>query len=240
MKTFEVCLLLAGAFFLYIDATAREFTSTDGKKIEAEVVTVTDDSAVIAMGTRQFTVPLANFSKPDREFFKKWRATELKNRIPKLDVQVNTGKSNRSDRNDSFDNRIGSFEFTVKVELDERNYELKGATATLAVLGEDCDSDDRYSVMQKSTYKIDLAEGKTHEWKGEELRYEFDDRPPSYWGNQYYGYVYQIKNSSGKVIFEKVIPTKFESGVKEILSMSPGTAFDDKFRNKGAARIYKR
>jgi len=217
---------------------AREFTSVDGKKIKAEVVSVTDSTVVIKRGIKQFNVPLDKLSQDDQVYLAEWRMTQQLNLIPKLDVDVSTGKSNRSDKRDDFDDRIGSFQFTVKITNNENGFDLKDAKGVVSVLGEDCDADDTYSVMQQSNFKVDIAEGETFEWKGEEKRYKFDDRPPAYWGHQYHGYIFQLKNANDKVIYTKVIPTKFEAGVEKILGIGANQSFDKEFRAQGRASIY--
>lgn len=56
-------------------AETRVFTSSDGKKIEASVLEVSDDksSAVIESKGRKFTLPLNRLSAEDQEYLKNWK-----------------------------------------------------------------------------------------------------------------------------------------------------------------------
>ncbi len=228
-------LILAG---LTLPTQGRQFTSNDGRTLEADVVSVTKESAIIKRGARQFTLPLTSLSKADQEYLAAWREEALKNKIPKIEVAINTGKSNRADRNDGYDDRLGSFKFSIAIENEEMHYSLENGKAVLVVVGESCEGKDRYCVMQKTDFKVALEDGGTFEWQGDEVAYKFDDREPSTWGYQYYGYLFQLQNSAGKVIFQKVLPSKLEHGVDKILALKNRAAFDKSFKSTGTASIY--
>lgn len=233
-------LILPIVFGVSIPAHAapREFKSTDGKTITAEVAAVKGDQVVLSMNGREFTVPVARLSQPDQDFIAEWKKKDLENHIPKMRVEVASGKSDRSDKSDSFDNRTGSFEFSVKLLNEEIHFDLQGAKAELAVIGEDAETRGRYGVMQKNAFDVAVAPGKTFEWQGKRLHYRFDDRPPSYWGTSYAGYVLRIKNANGKVIYENAIPQSLESHVEAILKMEEGAAFDRNGESRGRITIY--
>ncbi len=197
------------------------------------------DQVVLGMGAKQYTLPVSRFSQADQDYFVKWKENEAKNRIPRLEVDISSGKSNRLDTTDEFDDRKGSFQFSVKVANEERDYDLMDASADLVVIGENCEVRNNYSVMDTSNFKVSVIEGETFEWQGNEMSYRFDDSEPSRWGHKYYGYVLQIKNSSGKVIFTKTSPKKFEGDEEKIFAFQKGTAFDDDMKNQGRASIYK-
>lgn len=217
---------------------AREFTSTDGKTIEAEVLSIRGDQVVLQIGTKQYTLPTTRFSEADQTYFEEWKVAEAKNIIPDLEVDISTGKSNRLDTNDEFDDRKGSFQFSIKILNDERNYDLTNASATLVVVGEHCEKRNMYAVMQSSDFQLSVKEGDTFTWQGDKVSYRFDDSEPSRWGHQYYGYVLQIKNESGKIIFTKTLPSRFEGDEPKILAFKRGTAFDSDMKNQGNASIY--
>ncbi len=218
---------------------SREFTSTDGKKINAEIVTATEDEVVLKMGAREFRIPIARLSEPDRKHISEWRTTALKNKIPKLKVEIYSGKSDRRDKNDSYDDRTGSFQFKVKITNEEIHYQLSDATAKLVVIGEDCDNSKVYGVMQTNSFKVSAEPGKTFEWQGKPFHFEYDDDPPTH-GVKYYGYVLQLKNSSGKVIYENAIPKKFEDSINKILPLKYSAGFDKDIRSRDGFYIYKR
>ena len=228
------CLLFAFA----LPSGAVELTSTDGKSIDAEIQKVRNGQVVLKMGRKQFTLPVERFSAESRKLFDQWVEEEKKNRIPRLNVEINTGKSDRNDKSDSFDDRKGSFQFSVKITNEELEYDLTNASARLVVIGEDSEDRRRYGVMQKANFKVNAKEGDTFEWTGDALHYTFDNRPPAYWGTSYYGYVFQLKNESGKVIYEKTIPVKFEDHIEKILGFSNKQGFDAKANARGSITIY--
>jgi hypothetical protein len=211
-------IVLSKSFAL---AAPREFKSTDGK----------------SMNGREFNVPIARFSQSDQEFVAEWKKKDLENHVPKMRVEVNTGKSDRSDKADSFDDRVGSFQFSVKLLNEEIHFDLQGAKAELAVIGEDAETRGRYGIMQKSAFEVSAAPGKTFEWQGKRLHYRFDDRPPAYWGSSYAGYVLRIKNANGKVIYENAVPQGLEKQVDAILKMEEGAAFDRNGESRGRLTI---
>ncbi|MEM9281582.1 MAG: hypothetical protein AAGA96_07150 [Verrucomicrobiota bacterium] len=237
MKTTTLAAFALALLPLQASAQTRVFTSSDGRQIEAEVVSVSDTETVIKRGTKRFTVPLTSLSDADQKFLADWRTEQMSKFIPKLEVFINSGKSDRSDRDDTFDDRVGSFKFSIKIENDERDYTLAKGKAELAVLGESCENDEVFCIMQRTSFDVMLEDGGVFEWEGEERRYTFDNRTPTLWGFEYLGYVLQIKNDSGNVIFTKVTPSKMEEGIEEILKMASDTAFDEKFKSKGRASI---
>lgn len=219
-------------------AAPREFKSTDGKTITAEVAAVEGDNVVLSMNGREFTVPISRFSQADQDFIAEWKKKDLEDHVPKMKVEVNTGKSDRSDKADSFDNRVGSFQFAVKLLNEEIHFDLQGAKAELVVIGEDAETRGRYGIMQKSAFEVSAAPGKTFEWQGKRLHYRFDDRPPAYWGSSYAGYVLRIKNANGKVIYENAVPQVLEKQVEAILKMEEGAAFDRDGESRGRLSIF--
>lgn len=229
----SVCLLLSD-----LRAEVREFTSTDGKKIQAQVVSIQGNQVVLAMGSKQYTLEMARFSEADQQYFTQWKENEAKNRIPDLEVDVSSGKSNRSDKNDDFDDRVGAFQFSISIMNDERGFDLEGAKAELFVIGENCAERNKYSVMQTNRFDLSIAEGDTFRWEGNELSYRFDDSEPSRWGHDYYGYVFRIKNSSGKVIYTKTLPKKFEGDEEKIFAFAVNTGFDSDMRSLGRVGTY--
>lgn len=231
--------MLILSFPCFASAAPREFKSTDGKTITAEVAGVQGDDVVLSMNGREFTVPVARFSQADQDFIAEWKKKDLENHVPKMRVDVSTGKSDRSDKADSFDNRIGSFQFSVKLLNEEIHFDLQGAKAELVVVGEDAETRGRYGIMQKSAFEVSVAPGKTFEWQGKRLHYRFDDRPPAYWGSSYAGYVLRIKNANGKVIYENAVPQTLEKQVDAIMKMEEGAAFDRNGESRGRLSVYE-
>ncbi len=219
--------------------SAHEFTSTDGKKMEAAVVAVQGNNVVLKRGAKQYTVPVNRFILDDQNYIKKWGEDQLKNMVPKLKVDINPGKSNRRDRKDYYDDRKGSFQVSIKISNEEIHYVLKDGKASLSIIGEDCDDPKRYGIMQKSSFKVNAAPGKNFAWKGAALHFKFDDRPPAYWGTKYYSYVFQIKNADGKVIYQVSSQKKFDRYIDKILKLRVEEGFDKNLNSRGDVYIRK-
>jgi len=54
---------------------------------------------------------------------------------------------------------------------------------------------------------------------------------------QYYGFIFLLKNPDGKVIFQRVTPSKFEWGIEPIMALKAKEAFDKTFKSKGTGSI---
>jgi hypothetical protein len=239
--TSPVRYFLLGLFVCFapmMEIHSREFKSIDGKVINADIVTVRGADVVLKIAGKEYTVPINRLSAEDQEFIAEWKTKALEEHIPKLRIEVNSGKSDRSDKADFFDDRKGSVEFSVKILNEEIDFDLKGARASLVVIGEDAENRGRFGVMQKSSFEVAVEPGKTFEWKGDKLNYKFDDSPPAYWGTSYAGYVFQIRNAKGKVIFQNALPKGFEKHVDAILKMELKAAFDRDAKARGSIYIY--
>ncbi len=233
--SFALLCLLTFAQSLF----SREFTSTDGKKMEASVIAVQGTSVVLKRGAKQYTVPVNRFSLDDQSYIKKWAEDKMQNMIPKLKVDINPGKSNRSDRKDYYDDRKGSFQVSINISNEEIHYILNGGKASLSVIGEDCYDTKKYGIMQKSSFKVDIQPGKNFTWKGSRLHFKFDDSPPAYWGVKYYGFVFQIKNANGKVIHKSSSQKKFVAYIDKILKLNVEAGFDKGLNSRNDIHIYK-
>lgn len=240
MKPLGTALAIVCVFF-FQNLQAREFTSTDGRKLNGEVLALKGDNVVLKVGTRNYTIPRDRFIEADQKYFEEWAANEAKNKVPDLEVVVSTGKSDRRDRNDSYDDRKGSFQLKVIVENEEQNFDVKGAKARLVVFGEACDDKNTFLVMQDNQFAVNVPAGKTTEWEGKKVSYEFDDNYPALWGHKYDGYALEIKNATGKIIFQKTVPTKFEKTIDKLVTLKTGQAFDKDLQNvRRGSTIYLR
>jgi predicted esterase len=67
-------LLLSGLFLA--TASARVWTDTTGRKIDAEIVRVEGDQAVVNLKGKEVKLPLARLSADDRKFAEEWQKTQ--------------------------------------------------------------------------------------------------------------------------------------------------------------------
>lgn len=57
-----------------LSATAREFTSSDGRKLNGELVAHAGEQVILKVGAKEFVVGVANFSVDDQQYIKEWIA----------------------------------------------------------------------------------------------------------------------------------------------------------------------
>lgn len=71
---------LVAIFFaatLSAEAESRSWTNDAGKTIQAELVDVEGDKAVLNMSGNNFPVPINTLSEADQEFIKNWKNLKL-------------------------------------------------------------------------------------------------------------------------------------------------------------------
>ncbi len=226
-------LLGCSILIVLTSAEARIFTSTDGNEIDGEIIAAKRASVVIKVGTKNFTIPVSRLVDADQKYIDEWKVEAAKSLIPKLDVKINPGVNNHRDKGGDFDDRAGSFDFSISVENRERGYNLQDATGKLVVLGRSVVDNDIYVVQQAVSMNFSVEEGKTEEWQGQEVRFEYDDSGSVQGGYKYYAYLFELKNSSGKVIYQKASQKKFETSIGEGIGLSQGEYADSALKKRG-------
>ncbi len=205
-------------------AAGREFTSTDGKKIEAEVLKVTSDSVVLGRGGSNFTVPLNRLSKGDRSFLKEWAENEEKNRIPKVDIKINSNKRDRREQN-AYEDRVGEFRFEIFIENDEQNFDIKKATGTLIVLGKYLYEKDEGIVMERKEFKnVTIPDGESIKLEGSLVKFEYDKSGYQH-GQKYDGYLFVLRTAGGKIIKTASSTSRVGNASALILKLKNGDRF---------------
>ena len=227
-KNVAIFLVVLG-YFIAIPPSieSREFTSTDGKKINAEVQKVTTDAVVLTRGNSNFTVPLTRLSKADRAFLKKWAEKEKKNRIPKVDIKINSNKRDRREQN-AYEDRKGEFKFEVFIENEERSFDIEKATGTLIVLGKYFYEEDEGIVMERKEFKnVNILEGKSIKLEGSLVKFEYDKDGYQH-GQKYEGYLFVLKTANGKVIKTVGSTSRVENSSALLLKLKNGDRFNER------------
>ncbi|MBP6600766.1 MAG: hypothetical protein KA250_03110 [Verrucomicrobiales bacterium] len=67
-------LILFISLFLSGNLFAREFVSSDGRKINGELIAHAGENVLLKVGAKEFSVPSQNFSVEDQQFIKEWIA----------------------------------------------------------------------------------------------------------------------------------------------------------------------
>jgi hypothetical protein len=97
----KIASLLLAALALAGSASARTFTNTEGKTVEAEIVRVVGEDKVMLRleNRRSVTIEIATLSAEDRQYIPEWQATRIPNlrfeprMVRKTDVEKFKGSS---------------------------------------------------------------------------------------------------------------------------------------------------
>ena len=101
----------------------RTFTSTDGKTLQAKLLSVGAENITIqAANGKSYTLPPTRFSASDQTYIKKWAEDQKKNYIPSLDIKFASGKGDAKSGVD-YDDRAQRF--TPKVTITNRDTKFK-------------------------------------------------------------------------------------------------------------------
>jgi len=132
--TFLFTLLLSSV------TQARTFYNTEGKSIEAEMVSVENDAVVMKLANgREAKVPLNTLSTADQNYVKKWWE-ENKNKITARDVKVSINQNSvytkrpETKRTKKHKIKTSEMEFTFECEVDNlASKTISGITASYSV-----------------------------------------------------------------------------------------------------------
>jgi len=211
-----------------VHAETRAFTSTDGRKIQAEPVKVANGKAVLNRpGVGNVTVPLSKLSAADQKYLMEWAEKEKGNRIPKIELRINTNKRDRREEN-AYEDRRGQFQFEIEIENEERNFDIKGAQGTLIAFGDYMEFKGEGIIMERTQFKdIDVVEGETHKVTGKLVKFEYDKDGYKH-GQKYTGYLFELRNAQGKVIERRGSTPRVENDAGLILKLRVNDRFDER------------
>lgn len=79
MKTFKLAIVtLGGLLFFVLNAYARSFTDSEGRRIDAELIDVREDNVILKRNGKTYAWPQAKLSLADQLYVKQWAATHTK------------------------------------------------------------------------------------------------------------------------------------------------------------------
>ncbi|MEM7145926.1 MAG: hypothetical protein AAF591_12385 [Verrucomicrobiota bacterium] len=189
-------------------AEMREFTDPNGNTMTAEIVSASGDTVSMKRSDgKTFTTKVTVFSQDDQDYIKQWIEDEQSNRTPRVDIDVNTGKSNR-EAQDDYDDRIQSFEFTAKITNTERGFDIVGAKGILLVFGKDVNNSNNLKVLNRQEFDVDVPFSRTLTFTGKPFKNEYDDIAYKH-GHKYNGYLLILQNKDGRTIATKAAPDSF-------------------------------
>ncbi|MEM1294177.1 MAG: hypothetical protein AAGH89_02360 [Verrucomicrobiota bacterium] len=238
-------LQLAGS----LSAEPREFTSTDGAKILAEVEFVSDGKVSLQRNDgRSFTVPVTRFSPEDQLYIQKWKEENkgkvpphLKDKKPRINMRVSTGarSSKDDDKESGFVNeQKKKVALKAVVVNEDAVYPIDTVNVAFMIWGRSPETRKNVVVHRQDFQNEKLPLNITREFQGESLEIWFDDIGAMY-GHQYKGYFIYIADQSGKILAEKTIPSSANKYMDAIKELKAGDAFDSKYVKTGKESVSK-
>jgi hypothetical protein len=236
-------LLLA---LLFTTAEAREFTSSTGQKLEAEIIYVVGQSVTIEKADKtRVSIPIKRFSAADRKYIADWqeknRATvpdHLKDKTPRMVFTVSNGKTNRDDdrRSGYVDEHRQNVCITVTMENKDAVYPVVGSKLTVMVLGTDPETKRNAVVYRQEFEKIDLPLNQEQVAQARSFELWYDDRGAMY-GHKYKGYIVFLEDGTGKVLAEACIPGTAAKRLDNARKLKVGDIYDRMYNKLGTTSV---
>ena len=234
LGVFIFCSLkLAGGDF-------REFSNSDGVRIEAEVLEATATVVTIRRqdGKVFRDVPLERFCKADRNYVKQWLANK-KELQDNADISADSKvklffmKGRDNDMNDygDIDDRILNFEPAVVITSEEKIVSYPDVEGTFVVVGQGVVRDDQYTILNKQDFSIGVFPRQKSRWEGESFECRYD---PDYGGFEYGGYLLVIRNRAGNIVLTKASKSHWEKHPNAIQNAKKFQGYDSKFEKKSS------
>lgn len=224
-------------------AELREFTDTNGRKIQAELVEVGDGVVSIRMADGRLfrDIPLSRFSEADRRFVKDWvkeREKRLSMLQPEDDVQIEVKKGRRDELNNygEIDDREQRFIPSVRLTNKELTKPLSDVRATLVIVAESVTSSNVVKVLSVQDFQFgNLPYREPVEREGRLFQTTYDDQNYAKWGYKYDGYVLVLRNSADEITHVKASKPSWEDNLKNVLSAKAGSLYSDDFEHRASS-----
>lgn len=236
-----VVLLIAFISGSFLEGFAREFTSSTGQKIVAEIVLVSGETVTLKRPNGKIVdVPLKRFSDEDQKFILEWKKENkgkvpehLKNKKPRMEIRVSTGKTSKED--DQFSGFIDEHKQKVRMKVSLENqdsvYPIQNAKLTILVLGRSPETGDDAVVYKKQFSGIDLPLSEKKTFEGNQFELWYDDRGAMY-GHKYKGYIVFLEDPTGKILVEATIPGPAEKYLEAAKKLNAGEVYDKSYKRK--------
>ncbi len=229
------CLLLVPRFCF---AEYREFKSSDGRVLKAELVSATETAITIRneRGTLFRDVPLEKFSAADHAFIRQWLKEQAQqrdqaeiHRDARIRLTFSKGKDDDFNEYGDIDDRVVSFSPAVIIESQEHEVTYTEVTGTIVVIGRGHLQRDLYAILNRQEFIMDIPYRETSRWQGKDFSCSYD---PDYGGFEYGGYLVVLRDRSGKIVYSKASKTALERAAEAVLKAKKRTGYDSSFSRK--------
>lgn len=227
-------------------AQAREFTSSSGQKLEAEIVYVVGQTVTVEKTDKtRVSIPVKRFSSADRKFIADWQKENrgrvpdhLKDKKPRMVFKVSNGKTNRDDdrRSGYVDEHKQNVCITVTMENKDAVYPVTAAKLTVMVLGTDPETRHNAVVFRQEFDGIDLPLNEEQVAQAKSFELWYDDRGAMY-GHKYKGYIVFLQDSDGKILAESCIPSTAAKRLENACKLMVGDIYDRMYNKLGTTSV---
>ena len=135
--------------------SARTFTNTEGRSIEAEIATATATTVTLRLANRRTTtIPLETLSEADRTLIAEWIAT----RIPRLRFTPNLARSNKKSSS-GYSVRKQSYKMSVDVRNEETTKGLEAYVMRWVLVGRSLRDNRHYKILaaQEAEFTVPVS-----------------------------------------------------------------------------------
>ncbi len=175
----------------------RQFTSTDGKTIEAKAISLSGGTIKIEMKNgRTFDLPVARLSPEDQQWIGEWNRKMAGAFVPDLKIAFDENIDKSTDET-GFVN-IETFSPQLKITNQESTFELTRAKVTTLLIVEDVEKGDVFTVLSKETVPLSLTAGESNEWEGRKVETRYATIKA--YGGKYAGHAVIVENEAGTII----------------------------------------
>ena len=222
-------------------SVARTFTNTEGKSIEAQIVSATDKDVTLKLPSgKTSTVLLSNLSHADQDHVKSW----IEEKVPDVRVTPNFVRSNRDTNKEldegggfrkRFDDKerggrqVQVLELNVELETWDKARGVEGQLRYILV-GRSLETRGQYKILAVQTEDFNLPPGGDTTVEFTKVENFYEDGQNRGRGARCVGYVlYATRKSDGREIHASASSPILKDAIHSIISLPAGEVTDDSF-----------
>jgi hypothetical protein len=234
--------------FSGLHAETRTFIDQTGRALEGELVSVSGTMVTIKRISdgQTFTVPATTFSKADQAYFvgkggaaapaaasaastsPTVGSTSASTSPMRVEAKVYPNKNDRP-TNNIFDDRNVRIGFRVDVRNGEQQRPFTGGKATMIAFAKDLQDGSQSKVISREEFDVSLEPHKTLSHDTKEAKLTYDNVGYKH-GWKYSGYIFVLKDSSGKTVAVVGSSATVEKFADDALKLNVEQLFDKNFK----------
>lgn len=229
-------LLALAALVAPLGAFAEEQESKDGRKIEATIVSVSDEEVAFRRSGSEkvYKLPLTSFSEATVEMLEDWEAppasskSTTKDKMPSLEIKFFSGKGNRLSKNERFDDRTERIDPNVTVRNRDLLRDLANVKMTVVTFARGVVANRQVKVLAKNTFDVSIAATNEADFKCTGATYDFYKKAFAKYGFKYQGYAIVLHDEDGNVLLAKSSPEGYAKIPERVIKVQAKKTYDMK------------